>query len=283
MEFSKHKWDKVIDSNDRLLSIGIKNVWEYRDLIGLFVRRDFVVYFKQTILGPLWYLIQPICTTIMHMIVFGNLAKLGTDGIPQVLFYFAGTILWSMFTSIIQVESNIFNTNKNIFGKVYFPRLTAVIAAAISEMLKVGIQMALFAMIYIYYACSGINVGFSINILLAIPVILWILFLAMGLGLIVSSVTTKYRDLALTITFFLTLWMYATPVAYPLSQVSGKLRLLFIVNPISAPIECFRIACFGAGSVPLESIVISVVCTIICFFGGLIMFNKNEKTFVDVI
>lgn len=283
MEFVKKDWDKVIDANNQALSFGLKNLWEYRDLIGLFVKRDYVVYFKQTVLGPLWYLIKPICSTIMNIIVFGTLAGLSTDGIPQVLFYFAGSMLWSFFSTLLLSESNIFNSNKAIFGKVYFPRLTAVISTALSELIKTGIQFVLFVILYFFYAAKGSRVGFSWKFVLIIPVILWITLLAIGIGLIISSITTKYRDIALTMNFFLSLLMYATPVVYPLSQISGKLRILFLINPASAPVESFRVACFGAGSIPMGCMIFSIIFTVICLVVGLLLFDKNEKMFIDVI
>ena len=276
-------WDKIIKSKPKLIDLKLKQVWEYRDLILLFVKRDFIVYYKQTILGPLWYLLQPIFSTTMYMLIFGTLAGIGTDGIPQILFYFSGTMLWTYFSTSLIESSKTFSVNKMMFSKVYFPRLTVPIATSIVFIIKLAIQFVLFAILYIYYFSRGAAVIPSLKILFFPVIVIWLGILATGLGMIISSVTTKYRDLALTIEFLVQLVMYATPVVYPLSEVPKSLTWLFYANPVSAPIELFRICYFGVGSVPLKMALTSVSITVLCLFLGLVLFNRNEKSFVDVI
>ena len=285
---SDEQWDKIISSKHKLFDLKFKEVWDYRDLILLFVKRDFVIYYKQTILGPLWYLIQPIMSTIMYMIIFGTLAKIGTDGIPQPLFYFAGTMLWTYFSSNLTFASNVFSENKSIFGKVYFPRLTVPIAGSIMLMIKLAIQFALFVAVYIFYfvkqgEMQDVSLQLSWTMFLIPVVVLWLATLSSGIGMIISAITTKYRDLAMMLNFIMSLVMYATPVVYPLSQVQGKLQWLLYLNPVSAPIELFRVWTFGAGSVPPNVMYLSIAETILCLFFGLILFTRNERTFVDVI
>lgn len=279
----KEQWDKTISSKRRLLDLRFKQVWDYRDLVYMFIKRDFVTYYKQTILGPLWYLVQPLLSTVMYMLIFGTLAKIGTDGIPQILFYFSGTMLWTYFSESLIAGANVFIKNNGIFSKVYFPRLTAPIASSIGLVIKLLIQFALLVVLYLYYYFTGANLHLSFLMLLFPVIILWIGLLATGLGMIISAITTKYRDLALMLNFLVHLLMYATPVVYPLSQVPESLKLLFYINPVSAPVELFRVCFFRAGNVPLSMICTSVGATAVLLFIGLILFNKNERTFIDVI
>lgn len=277
------KFDKHISSKKKLLDFNIKQLWKYRDLISLFVRRDIITYYKQTVLGPLWYLISPVISTIIYMIVFGNLAKLGTDGIPRPLFYFGGTMLWTFFSESLLKISNVFITNKNIFGKIYFPRLTVPIADVLVLILKLIIQFSLFLVIYVLYIIKGVPIKVSFTVLLFPFLVLWIAILSAGLGLIISSITTKYRDLIMVLHFLISLAMYATPVVYPLSQIPEKMKVVFYINPITAPMELFRMFFFQAGSIPLWNCIYSFVLTgLFCFFG-LILFKQNEKKFVDFI
>ena len=276
-------WDKVIKSKSKLIDFKLKQVWEYRDLIGLFVKRDFIVYYKQTILGPLWYLLQPIFSTVMYMLIFGTLAGIGTDDIPQILFYFSGTMLWSYFSESLIKSSKTFSENKTIFGKVYFPRLTVPIANSIGLMIKLLIQLIFFIVLYFFYFVKGAGFVPSCRIIVFPLIIIWLGFFGTGIGMIISSITTKYRDIALTIDFLVQLVMYATPVVYPLSEVPQSLTWLFYANPVSAPIELFRVCFFGVGSVPLKMVIVSIIITIACLFFGLVLFNRNEKSFVDVI
>lgn len=276
-------WSKVIKSKPKLLDLKLKQVWEYKDLIFLFIKRDFILYYKQTILGPLWYLLQPIFSTIMYMLIFGTVAGIGTDEIPQVLFYFSGTMLWGYFSGCLLDTSKTFYTNKQILDKVYFPRLTLPIATTLGLIIKLMIQFVFFIGLYIFYFAKGAGLNPSWMILFFPLIVLWLGLLGTGTGMIISSITIKYRDLALTINFLVQLVMYATPVVYPLSEVPGNLTWIFYVNPVSAPVEFFRICFFGVGSVPPGMAIISVFVTILSMFFGLVLFNKNEKTFVDII
>lgn len=283
IETDNYKWDKIITSKQKKFSLQLGNVWEYRDLVVLFVKRDFVTFYKQTIFGPLWYLVQPILSTIMYMVIFGTLAQIGTDSIPQSLFYFSGTMLWTYFSGNLLSVSRVFQDNKGMFGKVFFPRMVVPIASTIGLLIKLGVQFILFMLIYFYYLIRGTEINVSWALLLFPTVILWLGFLSCGLGMIVSSITTKYRDLAMVLDFLISLLMYATPVVYPLSEVAGKFGILFYLNPISAPIELFRYCFFGVCSIPLWACGYSLITTLLVSILGIYMFNRNERTFVDVI
>lgn len=283
MKTQNNQFDKHISSKTKLLDFNLRQLWKYRDLISLFIKRDIITYYKQTILGPLWYLISPIISTIIYMIVFGNLAHLGTDGIPKPLFYFGGTMLWTFFSECLIKTSNVFITNKGIFGKVYFPRLTVPIADIIVLIIKLTIQFCLFAIVYGVYLYKGVPIKISFMILFFPLLVLWLGLLAGGMGLVISSITTKYRDLIMVLSFLVSLVMYATPVVYPLSQIPGQMKILFYLNPVSAPIELFRLIFFQAGEIPVWNCIYSLFITgLFCFFG-LILFRQNEKKFVDVI
>lgn len=279
----KDEWDKIISSDKKSLQLNLKSIWNYRDLIMLFVKRDFVVYYKQTILGPLWYIIQPVLSTIMYMIVFGTLANIGTDSVPQPLFYFSGTMLWTYFSGTLIDVSNVFATNKNMFGKVYFPRLVIPIANMISLMIKLLIQTGIFICVYLFYFVKGACVGASPWILLSPLIVIWIGILGCGIGMVISSVTTRYKDLALALNYLVTLFMYATPVVYPFSQVPDKWKPLFALNPVCAPMEMFRMCLFHTAPMPCWAISLSLMITAIIFILGLAVFDKIEKTFIDVI
>ena len=277
-------WDKVITAKKRLLDLHLRDVWDYRYLIKMFIKRDFVVNYKQTILGPIWYLIQPLITAIMYMFVFGQMAKVGTDGIPHILFYFGGTMLWTYFTSCLTSCSSTFTLNQNIFGKVYFPRLTSPVATCGFHIIKLAIQFLLLAVLFIYYYFfAKAPIVISWYALLFPFVVIWIGLLGGSLGLIVSSLTTKYRDLNLLLTFGIQLAMYATPVVYPISEIPARFSWLVYVNPMCAPIEFFRIAFYGAGHLEPSVLITSIAVTIVLTFLGLILFTKNERNFVDVI
>ncbi len=279
----EQKWDKIITSKHKLLDLHLRDVYRYRDLILMFIKRDFVVQYKQTILGPLWYLVQPIISSIMYTFVFGRLAKIGTDGIPFLLFYYSGTMLWTYFSTCLLQSSAVFSLNQNIFSKVYFPRLTVPISMTVGQIIRLGIQFALLMVFYVYYIIRGCPVRPTFMALLFPVIVLWIGALGCGLGLIISSLTTKYRDLNVLLNFGVQLAMYATPVVYPLSEAPERFRWVFTVNPMCAPIELFRIMFYGAGSLPLGMIAASLCSTAAILFLGLILFTRNERTFVDVI
>lgn len=280
---SDEQWSLVIESRRKLLDLRLREVIRYRDLIWLFVKRDFVTQYKQTILGPLWFIINPLFSTVMYTFVFGNLANIGTDGIPYLLFYYAGTMLWTFFTGCFNDASNVFINNSGLFGKVYFPRLTVPISNVFSNLTKVGVQFATLMVFYVYYLVIGAPVTPSLWII-AFPLIFgWLAILATGMGMIISSLTTKYRDLKHLVSFALHLAMYATPVVYPLSEIPADFAWVNYVNPVSAPIELFRIWFYGAGTVPPVMIVSSLGMTALFFFLGLIMFNQNERNYIDVV
>ncbi len=277
------KWDIHIKPKIGWFEINIKELFHYKDLIWLFVKRDFVTFYKQTILGPLWYVIQPLINTIVFTIIFGNLAKISTDGVPPFIFYMSGTVAWSYFASCITLTSNTFGQNAAIFGKVYFPRITVPIANVIISLLQFFIQFAIFILFLIYFTLKGGLIHPNIYILLLPLIILQMAVLGLGFGILISSLTTKYKDLNFVMTFFVQLWMYATPIVYPLSIVPEKYRLLVILNPMASIVETFRGAFLGVSSIELSHILISVSFTLLIFFLGLLMFNRVEKSFMDTI
>lgn len=284
IENDDENWDLILQPKSKFLDYKhIRELIRYRDLVYLFIKRDFTTQYKQTVLGPLWYIVQPIVTTIAYTFVFGKLANIGTDSIPYILFYFAGTMLWTYFSGVLNSASAVFTNNSNIFGKVYFPRLTVPISTTVGNMIKLMLQFACLLVFYFYFLFNGTPIHTSWMICLFPLLILWIGFLGCGLGMIISSLTTKYRDLNILLSFGLQLLMYATPIVYPLSQTPEKFKWFFYINPLSAPIELFRIWFYGAGEVPISMTIISLAITALCFFFGLILFNKNERTFVDVI
>lgn len=276
-------WDLVLKPQNKLLDLKIRELIRYRDLVFLFIKRDFATAYKQTVLGPIWYIVQPLVTTVMYTFIFGNLADIGTDGVPYLLFYFAGTMLWTYFTSTLNSAAGVFTGNAGMFSKVYFPRLTVPISTTVGHIIKLGIQFACLLIFYIYYLVIGANVQPSWWILAFPLLIIWIGLMGCGFGMVISALTTKYRDLNQLLGFGLSLAMYATPIVYPLSQAPEKLKWVFYVNPMSAPVELFRIWFYGAGNVPTSMILISLATTAVFFFFGLILFNKNERTFVDVV
>ena len=277
------KWDLVLQPKSKLLDLKIRELIRYRDLVLLFIKRDFTTAYKQTILGPLWYIVQPLVSTVMYTFIFGNLAEIGTDGVPYLLFYFAGTMLWTYFTGTLNSASSVFTSNSGLFGKIYFPRLTVPISTTVGHIIKLGIQFACLLVFYIYYLIVGANVNPSWWILAFPLLIIWIGLLGCGIGMVISALTTKYRDLNQLLSFGLSLAMYATPIVYPLSEAPANLAWVFYINPMSAPVELFRIWFYGAGSVPTSMIFLSLGMTAVFFFFGLVLFNRNERTFVDVV
>jgi len=280
---SEEKWSLIITPKRKLLDLRIRELIRYWDLIFLFVKRDFTTQFKQTILGPLWFVINPILSTIMFTFVFGNLAGIGTDGIPHTLFYFSGTMLWGFFAACFTDSSNTFITNANIFGKVYFPRLVVPVNFAFTNLIKTAIQFALLLIIFVFYIATGAPVQPSWSLLLFPLLFIWLAAIGIGSGLIVSSLTTKYRDLRHLVSFAIGLAMYATPVVFPLSEIPQRFSWIAFVNPVCAPIELFRKWFFGSASVDGRMIISSLGITVLLVFLGLILFNRNEQTFVDVI
>jgi lipopolysaccharide transport system permease protein len=260
------------------------DLWRYRDLIMLFVRRDFVAVYKQTILGPLWYLLQPIMTTIVFTFIFGKIANIPTDGVPPILFYFAGITVWSYFSGCLNRTANTFVNNAHIFGKVYFPRLSVPVSVVISGLIGLFIQLALFVGILAFYIVQGVAIAFNPLYLLTLPLlIIQIAALGLGFGIIVSSLTTKYRDLAQLVTFGVQLWMYATPIAYPSSQVPARWQWVIALNPMTPAVEMFRFTFLGVGAINLWQIAQSAISTIVILFIGIILFSRVEKSFMDTV
>ena len=276
-------WTSIIRPRSGWFDINLPELWSYRDLIILFVRRDFVAFYKQTILGPLWFLIQPLFTTIVFTIVFGKIAKIPTDGLPQMLFYMAGITVWNYFSNCLNQTSNTFVTNAGIFGKVYFPRLTVPISVVITNMITFAIQFGLFLVFLGYFYYEGASVQPNSCILLMPLLLIQMAVLGLGMGIIISSLTTKYRDLAFAVGFGVQLWMYATPIVYPMSQIPVNWQWLIALNPMTAIVETFRYAFLGAGSIELWISGLSIGITIMILAIGIALFSKIEKTFMDTV
>lgn len=279
------KWTTVIQPKNSLLHIDFRELWQYRDLYRMLVKRDIVVWYKQTILGPLWFFIQPILTTIMFMVVFGGIAKIGTDGIPQPLFYLAGICLWNYFAESLNQTSNTFIQNSALFGKVYFPRLVVPFATVTSNLVRLGIQLLLFVFVYLYFAFfTEATVTPNLYICLVPLLILLLSGLALGFGVLFSSLTTKYRDLTFLLSFIVQLWMYATPVIYPLSTIENPtLKTLMLLNPMTAILETFKYAVLGVGQFRFEYLTYSALFTLFIMAIGIVVFNKVQRTFMDTV
>ena len=277
------EWDLVIEPQSSLFELHLADVWRYRDLLWLLVKRDFVSFYKQTILGPLWFFIQPLFTTIIFTFIFGNLAGLSTDGLPQPLFYMAGITAWNYFADCLTKTSTVFRDNANIFGKVYFPRLIMPLSIVVSNLVRFGVQMILFFMMVAYYYFTGADFHMNIFVLLFPVLVLMMALLGLGLGLIITALTTKYRDLAFLISFGVQLMMYATTVIYPLSAAPAKYKWLIELNPMTGIIEAFRYGFLGEGVMTMSTLGYSVVVTIVSLVLGVVIFNKTEKTFVDTV
>lgn len=277
------EWDLVIEPQSSLFELHLADVWRYRDLLWLLVKRDFVSFYKQTILGPLWFFIQPLFTTIIFTFIFGNLAGLSTDGLPQPLFYMAGITAWNYFADCLTKTSTVFRDNANIFGKVYFPRLIMPLSIVVSNLVRFGVQMILFFMMVGYYAFTGADFHMNIFVLLFPVLVLMMALLGLGLGLIITALTTKYRDLAFLISFGVQLMMYATTVIYPLSAAPAKYKWLIELNPMTGIIEAFRYGFLGEGVMTMSTLGYSVIVTIVSLVLGVVIFNKTEKTFVDTV
>jgi len=283
---SPEDWTLIIEPRGKLLSLNLKEIWRYKDLLEMYIKRDIVTFYKQTILGPIWFFIQPIFTTIVFMFVFGGLAGIPTDGIPQALFYLSGITLWNYFSESLTKTSDTFLTNQAIFGKVYFPRLIAPLSITITGLIKMFIQFGLFAGLYIYFVIKGVPVRPNLYALLFPVLILILAGLSLGFGIIISSLTTKYRDLKFLITFAVQLWMYATPVIYPLSVMEGsykKYMWLIQANPVTSVMETFKFGFLGQGTFTWLSLGYSALFSALILLIGIIIFNRVERSFMDVI
>lgn len=288
--YSEENWTTVIRPKNKLLEVNLREIWQYRDLLALFVKRNIITQYKQTILGPLWFVIQPALTVIMYMVVFGGIAGIPTDGIPQPLFYLCGICMWQYFADCLGKTSNTFVANSGIFGKVYFPRLISPLADTISNLVRFGIQVGLFIIVYVYYAFVGSAAHVNWYILLFPLLVIMMSGLALGFGIIISSMTTKYRDLQILFSFVVQLWMYATPIVYPLSQVKGKmvagmnLETIMKFNPVTPVLETFKHGALGAGEfIGWGWLIYSFVFMIVLLMLGIVIFNRVQKSFMDTV
>lgn len=279
----KEEWTTVIKPKTGIFDLKLKEVWLYRDLIYMFLKRNFNSAYKQTILGPLWFLITPLMSSSMYTVIFGQIAKISTDEVPQFLFYLAGNTAWGYFSSCLTSTSNTFTGNAGLFGKVYFPRLVSPITTVIYALLSFFIQVALMIAVIGIFALRGVYVHPNMNLLLLPALILEMALMGMGFGIIISSVTTKYRDLKILVGFGVSLWMYATPVVYPVSQIPENLRCIIMLNPMSPIVNNFRCAFLGCGSFDWYYWGISWFVTAVVLFIGIVIFNRVEKTFMDTV
>ena len=283
-------WTTIIKPRNKLFEVNLKEIWDYRDLMTLFVKRTIAVQYKQTVLGPLWWIIQPALTVIMYMVVFGGIAGIPTDGIPQPLFYLCGVAVWQYFSDCLVRTSNTFVANSGIFGKVYFPRLIMPLSTVISNLVRFGIQLGLFVLVYVYYLIVGEAPSPNWYLLLFPLLVVMMAGLSLGFGIIISSMTTKYRDLQILFSFVVQLWMYATPIVYPLSQVAGKEKFGFSVadvmclNPVTPVIEAFKYGALGAGQfIGWGWLAYSFVFMLVLLLIGILIFNKVQKSFMDTV
>lgn len=277
------QWTTVIRPKTGWFDINLRELWRYRDLIMLFVRRDFVAIYKQTILGPIWFLLQPLLTTIVFTVVFGKIARIPTDGVPQILFYMSGVVVWAYFATCLTKTSDTFIANASTFGKVYFPRLAVPISVIITNMITFAMQFGLFLVFMFYFYIKGAHVKPSLWFLLLPLLLIQMAALGLGGGILISSLTTRYRDLSFLVAFGVQLGMYATPIVYPLSQIPTKWQFLYAFNPMTAVVETFRFMFLGVGSVKLWSSAVSIGVTGVILLGGIMMFSRVEKNFMDTI
>ncbi len=286
LKSSDSGWTTVIQPKDKLLNINLRELWSYRDLCSLFVKRNITTQFKQTILGPLWYIIQPAMTVIMYMVVFGGIANISTDGLPQPLFYLSGICLWQYFNDCLSKTSSTFTANAGIFGKVYFPRLIVPISTVISNLLRFSIQFGLFLAVYAIYQIWIIPGQIHTNwYALLLPLLVIMLAgLALGFGILFSSMTTKYRDMTLLLDYFVRLWMYATPVIYPLSTITNeKLRFAMSLNPLTGIVEAFKYGMLGEGQFSWTMLGYSFAFMVMLLAIGIVIFNRVQRTFMDTV
>lgn len=274
----------IIRPHEKLWKVNLREIWAYRDLIKLFVKRNVITVYKQTVLGSLWYLIQPVLTVIMNMVVFGGIAHMSTDGIPQPLFYLAGNVCWFYFSDCLNQTSNTFLANQGIFGKVYFPRMVVPISTVISNLLRFGVQIGLFIAMYMFFFINGTDVCPN-WIILTVPVLIVMMAgLGLGFGILISSMTTKYRDLQILFGFIVSLWMYATPIVYPISMVTNEtLRTIIMLNPMTSIIEAFKYATLGQGYFSWGALGYSFAFMSLLLVWGIVIFNKVQRSFMDTV
>jgi len=277
------EWTTIITPVNRWRLLDMKELVAYRDLVILFVKRDFITQYKQTILGPAWFIVQPLLTTVMFLIVFGKIARIPTEGVPQPLFYLGGLVVWNYFSTTLTQTSSVLISHAHLFSKVYFPRLVIPIAQVISGLGKAGLQLLLFGMLYLFYWHLGMESKLRWTILFLPLVFGYVAILGFGVGLIVSAFTTRYRDLYVALSFLVQLWMYATPIVYPLSLVPAQWRTLYSLNPVVPPLEIFKHIVFGTSLPSFTVLGVGVVMTVALLLGGLLLFNRVERTFIDTV
>lgn len=273
----------VISPRGGWLDLNLRELWRYRDLVQLFVRRDFIAMYKQTILGPIWFLLQPLFYTLVFTVIFGRIANIPTDGLPQMLFYMSGIVVWNYFATCLTGTSNTFIANAGIFGKVYFPRLTVPVSIVITNLMTFFIQFSLFLVFLLFFYLKGAAIKPNLFIFLTPLLLIQMGVLGLGFGILISSLTTKYRDLTFVVSFGVQLWMYVTPIVYPMSQIPERWQWLYCLNPTAAIIETFRYAFLGAGCVKLLYLGISLGVTLTILTIGIILFRRIEKTFMDTV
>lgn len=283
MDKNEEAWDIVITNKRALFDFSLRELVRYRDLIAMFIARDFTTRYKQTILGPLWFVLNPMFSAIAYAFLFGSLAKLSTLGVPHLVFYYSATMLWSFFSDTFSRISNIFVDNKNLFGKVYFPRLTVPVSIVAMSALKALVQFVFFMVSFFIFYLRGSDIHFSFSMFFFPLVLIWIAMCAVGMGMMISSMTTKYRDIKLLVDFALNLYMYATPVVYVLSEVPARYAWLSYINPLCMPFELFRLAYFGRATFSLPLIAVSLSESFVILILGLVMFNQNERNFIDIM
>jgi lipopolysaccharide transport system permease protein len=276
-------WTEIIQQKTNVFDLRLREVWRYRDLVMMFVRRDFVANYKQTILGPIWFFLQPLLTSLTYVLIFGRVAGLSTEGLPMLVFYLAGITIWNYFSETLNKTATVFKDNAQMFGKVYFPRLTMPVSIVISNIVRFIIQMALFLAVWVYYLFQDNSIHPNNYILLAPFLIILMGTLGLGIGMIISALTTKYRDLIFLLTFGIQLLMFATPVIYPLSSIPEKYKFIILANPLTPIVETFRYAFLGAGSFNWYYLLYSFVTTIIILLVGTMIFNKVERNFTDTV
>ena len=283
LKHDEENWDIIIKPQTSLLEINLKEIWRYKDLLMMFVKRDIVTFYKQTILGPLWFFIQPLFTTIMFIVVFGGLAGISTNGLPKGLFYLAGILCWNYFSDCLNRTSTTFKENQEIFGKVYFPRIVVPLSIVVANLVRFGIQFLLFIAFYIYYLTRGVSVHPNIGVLFFPLLIIIIAGLSLGFGMIITAMTTKYKDLTFLVQFGVQLWMYATPIIYPLSAAPEKYRWFVVANPMTGVVEAFKYGFLNQQSFEVYHLLYSFIFMIFILLIGALVFNKVEKGFMDTI
>lgn len=283
MNSEQQNWTEEIKSKESLFSVNLKEVWQYRDLLLMLVKRDYVTFYKQTILGPIWFFIQPALTTLVYVFLFGRLAGLSTDGTPQIAFYLAGITIWNYFSESLTKTSTVFKDNAAMMGKVYFPRLIMPLSIVLSALMKFGIQFGLFLAAVLYFTVVEQSIQPNIWILATPYLLLLMASFSLGLGMIFSSLTTKYKDLVFLLTFGIQLFMYATPVIYSMSAIPEKYQWLVLANPLTPIFECFRFGFLGSGSFEPSSLFLSSGITVLVLALGIVIFNKVEKNFMDTV